>query len=139
LCLYRSQQCVERGLRVVQRCCEIRLGVHAGCGKRVRNVVRGGPTWGIALLRQAGHRPRSAGADGSGNRRALPAHVDERLDRYNLEEEGIANRTVYVDTSGISAIDFNITEDTQNMLFENGQAAAARFLENLPRDRRLAG
>lgn len=41
------------------------------------------------------------------------------------------------DTSGVSATDFDITEDDQTRLFTSGQRAATRFLENLPPDRLL--
>jgi NTE family protein len=48
--------------------------------------------------------------------------------RYQLNEEGVNQRTIYVNTDGISAINFNLSADAQNTLFSNGRAAAAEFL-----------
>ena len=53
--------------------------------------------------------------------------------RYHLEEEGVNQRTIYVDTNHVNAIDFDIDRPTQNMLFENGRAAARKFLALPPR------
>ena len=52
--------------------------------------------------------------------------------RYRLDAEGVNRRTIYVDTTGVAATDFGIDEETRRRLFENGQAAARTFLENLP-------
>ena len=52
--------------------------------------------------------------------------------RYRLVEEGVNRRTIYVDTTGVSATDFNIDAATRERLFANGQAAAHKFLGALP-------
>ena len=52
--------------------------------------------------------------------------------RYRLEDEGVNQRTVFVDTDGVSAVDFDLSLETQKKLFRNGQEAARRFLRQLP-------
>jgi NTE family protein len=104
---------------------------------RTDSVAPRWPTWGVALSGQptiGRDRPiRTVSGIGV---RCLRTLMND-WDRYNLEEEGVASRTVYVDTSGVSATDFDITGDAQKMLFTNGRLAATRFLENLPPDQLL--
>jgi NTE family protein len=52
--------------------------------------------------------------------------------RYQLDAEGVNRRTIYVDTTGVSATNFGIDLAMQQRLFENGQAAAQKFLAQLP-------
>ena len=48
--------------------------------------------------------------------------------QYLLEDEGVLNRTVWVDTTGISATDFGLSRAQQDRLYESGRAATASFL-----------
>ncbi|MGH3273233.1 MAG: patatin-like phospholipase family protein [Streptosporangiaceae bacterium] len=48
--------------------------------------------------------------------------------RYPLADEGVGDRTVYVDTMHISSTDFGLTAQQRDQLFASGQTAAARFL-----------
>ena len=48
--------------------------------------------------------------------------------RYPLADEGVGARTVFVDTRGISSLDFGLTTDQRDQLFASGQAAAGKFL-----------
>jgi NTE family protein len=48
--------------------------------------------------------------------------------RYDLADEGVGARTVFVDTRGIAPTDFGLTTDQRDELFANGQAAARKFL-----------
>jgi NTE family protein len=57
----------------------------------------------------------------------LETLVDEH-DAYHLDDDGVIARTVFVDTTGVSATDFGIDAATQSRLFANGQAAAEKFL-----------
>lgn len=41
-----------------------------------------------------------------------------------------AARTIFVDNGGIKATDFGLTTEQQQMLFDNGQNAARRWLAN---------
>ncbi|HEU5418323.1 MAG TPA: patatin-like phospholipase family protein [Streptosporangiaceae bacterium] len=48
--------------------------------------------------------------------------------RYPLADAGVGARTVYVDTMGLDATDFGITQQQRDQLFENGSKAAVKFL-----------
>jgi NTE family protein len=52
--------------------------------------------------------------------------------RYRLDEEGVNRRTIFVDKTGVAATDFDIDKATRQRLYDNGQAAAQKFLANLP-------
>jgi NTE family protein len=90
------------------------------------------PTWGVRLS----GRPE-AGAD-------TPVHsalgialgcvraMTTDWNRYRLDEEGVSRRTVYVDTGGVSAVDFGISRERRQELFERGREAAGRFLREQP-------
>jgi NTE family protein len=57
--------------------------------------------------------------------------IDEH-DAYHLEDTKTTQRTIFVDTTGISATDFDITKETQQTLFANGQRAATKFIGSWP-------
>jgi NTE family protein len=48
--------------------------------------------------------------------------------RYALDDDGVASRTVWVDTMRVQATDFHIDRATQQKLYDNGCAAAHVFL-----------
>jgi NTE family protein len=48
--------------------------------------------------------------------------------RYPLADAGVGVRTIYVDTMGLEATDFGITQQQRDQLFANGRGAAAKFL-----------
>jgi len=105
---------------------------------RTDGVTSRWPTWGVALSgKPTIGRDRPIRTVTGIGVRCLRTLMND-WDRYNLEEEGIASRTVFVDTSGVSATDFDITKHDQTRLFTNGQHAATRFLENLPLERQLS-
>jgi NTE family protein len=49
--------------------------------------------------------------------------------RYPLEDEGVTNRTIYVDTLGVKATAFDLASTMRDTLFANGSAAAQGFLQ----------
>jgi hypothetical protein len=42
----------------------------------------------------------------------------------------VVERTLFVDTSAVASVDFELTPEQQNLLFANGQAAATKFLSS---------
>ncbi|HEY7946663.1 MAG TPA: patatin-like phospholipase family protein [Acidimicrobiales bacterium] len=61
----------------------------------------------------------------------LETLVDEH-DAYHLDDDRTTQRTIFVDTTGVSATNFDIDKQTQQTLFANGQAAAKLFLGSWP-------
>jgi NTE family protein len=52
----------------------------------------------------------------------------EACDARHIDEPCVVARTVFVDTSGVSAVDFGIDAATQARLLDAGRAAAGKFL-----------
>ena len=61
----------------------------------------------------------------------LETLIDEH-DAYHLDDDQTTARTIFVDTTGVSATDFGIDRATQDTLFGNGRSAAGRFLQTWP-------
>jgi NTE family protein len=87
------------------------------------------PTYGIKLSARPSSRQVAHHVGGTYDllrgclRTLLDAH-----DAYHLDDEGVTQRTVFVDTEHIAATDFDIDADTQQRLYENGCSAATKFL-----------
>ena len=50
-------------------------------------------------------------------------------DALHIDDPYYADRTIFVDTSGYSATDFQLTNNQKNDLFDKGEAAAEKFLK----------
>ena len=50
-------------------------------------------------------------------------------DQAHLAKPWVKIRTIRVDTAGVNPVDFGLSRAQATTLFENGQAAATRFLE----------
>ena len=53
-------------------------------------------------------------------------------DQAHLQDPSVVARTIFVDTTGFRATDFSITGEAQDQLFENGRAAAEKWLGGQP-------
>lgn len=88
------------------------------------------PTFGVKLSARPESRREAHPVEGTASlvlaclRTLLNAH-----DAYHLDDERVTERTVFVDTMDVSAVDFDIDARTQRMLYENGTRAARRFLD----------
>jgi NTE family protein len=101
------------------------------------------PTFGIKLS----GRP-AVGTERSGNAKPITGLLDLSLalvgtmasahDRLHLDDPAVLDRTIFVDTFGVKATDFGLTEATQERLYGNGMAAAERFLRSWSFDGYLA-
>lgn len=87
------------------------------------------PTFGVKLsaLPDAAQVPRPID-DTLDFGRAIVSTLLTAHDAMHLEDPCIVTRTVFVDTGKVSATDFDLDAGTQRMLFDNGRAAAERFL-----------
>ena len=68
---------------------------------------------------------------------ALVGTMTGFYDQMHIDDECVRKRTVFVDTTGIKATDFDIDKPTQDKLFSNGRAATERFLADWKWDRYL--
>jgi NTE family protein len=87
------------------------------------------PTWGVKLSA----RPAAMQVDRpAGNDFDLAKSCLQTLltgwDRYHLDDEKVAARTVFVDCASMSSINFAITAAEQSQLYASGRSAATSFL-----------
>jgi NTE family protein len=61
--------------------------------------------------------------------RAMIGTMTSFFDRMHLDDPQVLARTIFVDTMGVKATDFDIDAKTQEQLYQNGRAAAERFLD----------
>jgi NTE family protein len=87
------------------------------------------PTWGIKLSAQPRASKDSPVRTAPGLALSCLETVTGEWNRYALESEGVNRRTIYIDTSGVSATDFTIDRSARQQLFDSGRAAAAKFLD----------
>jgi NTE family protein len=88
------------------------------------------PTWGIKLSGDPVRNDRPV-KTGIGIAVESLKTLMEDWNQYSLADEGVNQRTIMVDTTGISTLNFDLTDAQEQTLFENGQAAAQRFLAQL--------
>jgi NTE family protein len=91
------------------------------------------PTWGIKLSGRPGTENDQPVGSAFGEATRLLTTLLSEWNRYKLDDEGVNQRTIYVDTHGVSTLDFNLSAADQKTLFQSGQAAAKQFLAQLPR------
>ncbi len=90
------------------------------------------PTWGLKLSSE----PQVTTDQPVGSALSMAIRCVHTLtgnwNRYRLQADGVNQRTIYVDTMGVSSTDFSIDADTRQRLFANGQHAAQLFLAGQP-------
>ena len=64
--------------------------------------------------------------------RAMVGTMTSFHDRLHLDDESVVARTMFVDTQGVRATDFDIGRADQQRLFDNGRHAAEKFLDGGP-------
>ncbi|HEY4017241.1 MAG TPA: patatin-like phospholipase family protein [Pseudonocardiaceae bacterium] len=85
------------------------------------------PTWGIKLSADPVPNDRPV-KTGLGIAVESMKTLMGDWNQYSLADEGVNQRTIAVDTTGISTLDFDLTAEQEQTLFNNGKAAAERFL-----------
>jgi NTE family protein len=89
------------------------------------------PTFGIKLSARAdaaqGIRHQVGGVWSKS--RAMLGTLTSFYDRIYLEREEVQARTIFIDTMKVRATDFDLDRSTQQQLYDNGRAAAERFLD----------
>lgn len=61
--------------------------------------------------------------------KALVTTMTNAHDQIYVDQASVASRTVFVDASGVSTTDFDLTDDQKAGLFRSGRRAATRFLD----------
>lgn len=61
--------------------------------------------------------------------RSLLATMENAHDRVHVDDPSFASRTIFVDTTGYKATDFNLTQTDKQKLFDNGLTAGRAFLQ----------
>ena len=90
------------------------------------------PTFGVKLsARPASPELQRFDASGTfGLARAMLGTMTSFHDQMHIDDPSVLARTMFVDTGGVKATDFDIDEPTQGMLFDNGRSAASTFLRS---------
>jgi NTE family protein len=89
------------------------------------------PTFGIKLsARPTAEEPPQDVSGPLGLVRAMVRTMTSFHDQLHLDAEDVLARTIFVDTTGVKATDFDLDRPTQQRLYDNGRAAAAKFLES---------
>lgn len=87
------------------------------------------PTIGVKLsATPALHRPAHPAYSTVGLAIACLRTLIDEHDAYHLADERITSRTIFVDTTGVSATDFDIDEAAKAKLYDAGSLAADHFL-----------
>jgi NTE family protein len=89
------------------------------------------PTWGIKLSGRPRDHDVPVRLAPKLATRALKTMLSE-WNRYALDGGGVSQRTIFVDTTGFSTLDFRLSPEHQRELYRNGRTAAERFLRQLP-------
>jgi NTE family protein len=90
------------------------------------------PTFGVMLSGRPPQGPRGAGANRIrgplGFGKALLSTMINAHDRLDMDDPAVTARTVFVETNGLNATDFDLDADTRDELYRSGRAAAKEFL-----------
>ena len=61
--------------------------------------------------------------------KAMVGTMTNFYDQMHIDAPSVLARTIFIDTTGVQATDFDIDTATQERLYTNGRSACARFLE----------
>ena len=87
------------------------------------------PTWGVKLSARPDALQLSHAVRGAFDiARSCLSTLLSGWDRYHLDDEGVTQRTVFVDTGKVSSVDFGLDEPTRQWLYAQGRSAATGFL-----------
>jgi NTE family protein len=98
------------------------------------------PTFGLKLSARP-DAPRAEKFDihdTFGLARAMVGTMMNFHDQMHIDDPSVVARTIFIDTLGVRATDFDLDEATQRALFENGRQAATKFLGTWDFDRYVA-
>lgn len=89
------------------------------------------PTFGIKLSARAGDQARRFEGEGLMSMvKAMVGTMTSFYDQLHLDEPSVLARTIFVDTFGVKATEFDLDDTTRDTLYANGRAAAEKFLQS---------
>lgn len=89
------------------------------------------PTFGIKLSARAGDQARRFKGDGLVDMiKAMVGTMTSFYDQMHLDDKSVTARTMFVDTFGVKATEFDLDDATRDKLYENGRKAAEKFLQS---------
>lgn len=89
------------------------------------------PTFGIKLSARAGDQTRRFEGDGLTSMvKAMIGTMTSFYDQLHLDEPSVLARTIFVDTFGVKATEFDLDDPTRDQLYANGRSAAEKFLRS---------
>jgi NTE family protein len=87
------------------------------------------PTFGIKLSARRGAQAVRFLVDSTYDlARSMLATMTSFHDQMHIDDPGVLARTIFIDTFGVKATDFDLSPTTAERLFENGRSAAETFL-----------
>jgi NTE family protein len=97
------------------------------------------PTFGIKLSAKGPATPPGFEVTGPASLSlALLKTLIGHTDRAHLNDPDVVERTIFVDTDGVQATDFDLDRATADRLYRNGRTAAQEFLDSWDWDAYLA-
>ncbi len=88
------------------------------------------PTFGIKLSARRGAQALRFEVDSTVDlAKSMLATMTSFHDQMHIDDPGVVARTIFIDTFGVKATDFDLSPATADRLFESGRRAAAAFLE----------
>jgi NTE family protein len=88
------------------------------------------PTFGIKLSARRGTQAVRFQVDSTADlARSMLATMTSFHDQMHIDDPSVVARTIFIDTFGVKATDFDLTPATAERLFQSGRAAASAFLE----------
>jgi NTE family protein len=89
------------------------------------------PTFGIKLSARAGSQALRFQSDRLSDLvRAMIGTMTGFYDQMHLDDPQVIARTIFVDTFGVKATEFDLGDATRDRLYESGRAAAEKFLRS---------
>jgi NTE family protein len=87
------------------------------------------PTWGIQLSGEPKDGPDHPVTNAVGMVESCLRTLTGEWNRYRLDEDGVNRRTIHVNTDGVSATDFSLSDSMRERLYQAGRDAAQTFLD----------
>lgn len=87
------------------------------------------PTFGIKLSERPGDTKLNDVRGVVSLTKAMLSTMTGFYDRMHIDRDDVVARTIFIDTSGVKATDFDLSASTAAELFESGRTAATTFLD----------